>query len=198
MPHFLECRMKRIVLMVLLLVSGLLIGGTLSAQEFRATLTGRVTDPSGALVPGAEIVVTNTDTGTQVKVRSSDSGEYTAPFLLPGNYRLTATAPGFRSYEHSNITLQTSQKIQEDVHLTLGSATENVVVTTATPLVDTTTAAVGQILSAEEIEDLPSNGRSPLGFAKTELGVVPKAKNSVVQTRPFDNSAASDFSLGGG
>jgi len=185
--------MKRILMIVLMFAASSVL-----AQEFRGTLTGRVTDPSGAVVPGADVIVTNTDTGVQVKVKSNATGEYTAPFLLPGTYSVAVTATGFRNYEHSNITLQTSQKVQEDVHLLLGSATENVVVTTATPLVDTTTAAVGQILSAEEIEDLPSNGRSPLGFAKTELGVVPKAKNSVVQTRPFDNSAASDFSLGGG
>lgn len=168
------------------------------AQEFRSTLTGRVTDPSGAVVPGALVTVTNTATGVQVKTRSDGSGEYTTPFLLPGPYKVSVSAPGFEGYEHTNIVLQTSQKVQEDVKLTVGSASENVVVTTETPLLDTTTAAVGQVLTAQEIEDLPSNGRSPLGLAKTELGVVPKAKNSVTQTRPFDNSAASDFSLGGG
>ncbi len=130
--------------------------------------------------------------------KSDRSGEYTTPFLLPGPYEITATAEGFEGYKHTNIVLQTSQKLQEDVHLQVGSASENVVVTTETPLVDASTASVGQVLTAEEIEDLPDNGRSPLGLAKTELGVVPKAKNSVTQTRPFDNSATSDFSLGGG
>jgi hypothetical protein len=185
--------MKRIILMVLLFVSG-----SVFAQEFRATLTGRVTDPSGAVIPNVAVVVTNTDTGAQVKVKSSGTGEYAVPFLLPGPYKVTASGSGFRSYEHTGIVLQTSQKVQEDIQLTLGAANENVVVTAATPLVDATTATVGQVLTAEEIEDLPDNGRSPLGLAKTELGVIPKAKNSVSQTRPFDNSATSDFSIGGG
>ncbi|HEX9202068.1 MAG TPA: carboxypeptidase-like regulatory domain-containing protein [Acidobacteriaceae bacterium] len=185
--------MKRITLLLLLFVSA-----SAFSQEFRATLTGRVTDPTGAIIPNAVIIVMNTDTGVQVKTKSDNTGQYTTPFLLPGPYKVTVAAPGFQSYEHTNITLQASQKVQEDLQLKIGQATETVVVTTETPLVDTTTASVGQVLSAQEIEDLPSNGRSPLGFAKTEIGVVPKAKNSVVQTRPFDNSAASDFSLGGG
>src|SRR6266702_2379750 len=185
--------MKRITLLLLLFVSA-----SAFSQEFRATLTGRVTDPTGAIIPNAVIIVMNTDTGVQVKTKSDNTGQYTTPFLLPGPYKVTVAAPGFQSYEHTNITLQASQKVQEDLQLKIGQATETVVVTTETPLVDTTTASVGQVLSAQEIEDLPSHGRSPLGFAKTEIGVVPKAKNSVVQTRPFDNSAASDFSLGGG
>lgn len=182
----------------LLLASTLGVATISSAQEFRATLTGRVTDPSGAVIPGAAITVTNTATGVRVQTRSDHAGEYTTPFLLPGPYKISVAVPGFETYEHTNISLQTSQKVQEDVHLTVGSAAESVVVTTETPLVDTTTASVGQVLTAQEIEDLPDNGRSPLGLAKTELGVIPKAKNSVVETRPFDNSATSDFSLGGG
>ena len=84
--------MKRIILMVLLVVSG-----TLFAQEFRATLTGRVTDPSGAVIPGAEITVTNTDTGVIVNTKSDRTGNYTVPFLLPGHYSVQASASGFNS-----------------------------------------------------------------------------------------------------
>lgn len=183
----------------LLLALGFCLATTFAlAQEFRATLSGRVTDPSGALVPGAQVIVTNTSTGVSVKTKSDHSGDYTTPFLLPGPYKIEVQAPGFASYTHTNIRIETSQKVQQDVHLTLGNASETVVVTTATPLVETASASVGQVFTFEEIEDLPDNGRSPIGLAKVEFGVVPKGKNSVVQTRPFDNSAASDFSLGGG
>ena len=141
--------MKRIVLLLLLFVSA-----SVFAQEFRATLSGRVTDSTGAVVPNADITVTNTDTGVQVKTKSDPTGQYTTPFLLPGPYKLNLTATGFQSYEHTNITLQTSQKVQEDVHLQIGASTENVFVTTETALVDTTTASVGQVLSAQEILSL--------------------------------------------
>ena len=92
----------------------------------------------------------------------------------------------------------TSAKVQEDVTLKVGTDTQEVRVSSDNTLIETGTATLGPVLTSEEIEDLPDNGRSPLGLAKTEEGVVPKAKNSVVQTRPFDNSATSDFSIGGG
>src|SRR5436309_6549537 len=99
--------MKRIVFMIVLVVSGLLGSGTLFAQEFRATLTGRVTDPSGAVIPGAEITVTNTDTGVIVNTKSDRTGNYTVPFLLPGHYSVQASASGFNTFVHDGITLQT-------------------------------------------------------------------------------------------
>lgn len=175
-----------------------IVASAASAQEFRGTLTGRVTDPTGAVIPKAKITITNTDTGVKVLTVSNRSGEYTAPFLLPGKYSVQAIAPGFSTYLHDNITVLTSEKVEEDVQLAVGSEAQEVHVSSDNTLIETSTATMGQVLTAEEIEDLPDNGRSPLGLAKTEEGVVPKAKNSVVQTRPFDNSATSDFSIGGG
>jgi len=185
--------MKRIVLMVLLLVSG-----TLFSQEFRATLTGRITDQSGAVIPAAQITVTNMDTGVIVNAKSDKTGSYTVPFLLPGRYSVQATASGFNTFVHDGITLQTGSKVEEDVSLKVGGSTQEVRVTADAPLIDTTSATSGQVLTTEEVENLPDNGRSPLGLAKSMYGVVAKQKNSVVQARPFDNSAASDYSLGGG
>ena len=185
--------MKRIVLLLLLFVSASAFG-----QEFRATLSGRVADSTGAVIPNAIIVVTNTGTGVKVKLSSDKSGTYVAPFLLPGAYSVTGTAPGFGTFVHDGIQLLTGSKVTEDITLTVGSATQEVRVTADAPLIETASATSGQVLTAQEVEDLPDNGRSPLGLAKSMEGVVAKQKNSVVQARPFDNSAASDYSLGGG
>jgi hypothetical protein len=185
--------MKRQVLAATLLVSTAAF-----AQEFRSTMSGKVTDPSGAVIPRARVTVTNTDTGAKLDTLTDKAGVYTAPFLLPGKYSVTVTVEGFQSYLHDGITVQTGARVEEDAIMTVGSASEEVHVTMDSPLIELSTATAGQVLSSEEIEDLPSNGRSPLGLAKTEYGVVPKAKNSVSQTRPFDNSATSDFSIGGG
>ena len=168
------------------------------AQEFRATLTGRVTDPTAAVVPKAAVVVTNMDTGVRAVTVTNEAGEYTVPFLLPGRYSVTITAAGFQKYTHDNLTLASGAKVGEDAALTVGTATQEVHVTTDVALIQTESASSGQTLTAQEIENLPDNGRSPLALAKTMYGVVVKQKNSVVQARPFDNSAASDFSLGGG
>src|SRR6185437_13126524 len=120
------------------------------------------------------------------------------PFLLPGRYKVTATMPGFKNFLREGLVLQTEQTATENIVLAVGDVSETVTVNGEGPLIDTATASTGQTLTAEEVEDLPSNGRSPLGFARTEYGVVSKGKHSQSQTRPFDNSATDDFSLGGG
>lgn len=176
----------------------LLVAAIASGQEFRATIGGRVTDHSGALIPNAAVTVTNTDTGTKVNTTSNAAGEFTVPFLLPGKYSVTVALTGFQTYVHDGITVQSGEKLNEDVSLQVGEATEEVRVTADEPLLQTATSTSGQVLTPSEVEDYPDNGRSPLALAKTEFGVIPKLKNSVVQARPFDNSAASDFSVGGG
>jgi hypothetical protein len=185
--------MKRIALLFVLLVSA-----PIFAQEFRATLSGRITDTTGAVIPNAKVVVTDTDTGAKVSITTDKSGQYAAPYLLPGKYSVSASASGFQAYIHDGIQLLTGEKVAEDIKLSVGSETQEVRVTADAPLIETTTATSGQVLTAQEVEDLPDNGRSPLGLAKSMEGVVAKQKNSVVQARPFDNSAASDYSLGGG
>ena len=189
--------MKRIPFAILLIcLFG--IPSMVRGQETRATLTGRVLDPSGAIVPGARITVTETSTGTKTNLVSNGAGEYNVPFLAPGTYSIAAEAPGFRNYVHSGVTLETEQTVTENIRLVVGASNETVEVHGAAPLVDLATASVGQTLTAEEVEDLPSNGRSPLGFAHLEYGAVAKGKHSQSQTTPFGNSTASDFSLGGG
>jgi hypothetical protein len=186
-------RMKRIALLILFFVSI-----PVFAQQTRATLTGRVTDKTGAIVPGAHIDVTNVDTGTNTSIVSNSAGEYTVPFLAPGNYRVSVKLAGFSNYVHDGLVLQTEQTVTENIVLAVGEVSQTMTVAGDTPLIDTATATTGQVLTAEEVEDLPSNGRSPLGFARDEYGAVSKGKHSQSQTRPFDNSAADDFSLGGG
>jgi hypothetical protein len=168
------------------------------AQQTRSTLTGRVTDTTGAVIPNAQISIVNTATGAVTRAVSNGAGDYTVPFLVPGPYQVTALSPGFRSYVHNGITLETEQTVTENIQMAVGTADQSITVNANSPLVDTATASTGQVLTAEEVEDLPSNGRSPLGFARDEYGAVSKGKHSQSQTRPFDNSAADDFSLGGG
>lgn len=185
--------MKRSVLIALLCFSSVAFG-----QETRSTLTGHVSDPSGARIPDATVRVTDTDTGVVTNVKSNSAGDYTVPFLQPGTYRVDASHEGFKSYTHTGLVLQTEQTVTENITLAVGGTTETVTVEGETPMVDTATASTGQTLTAEEVEDLPSNGRSPLGFAHLEYGAVAKGKHAESQTTPFQNSTADDFSLGGG
>jgi hypothetical protein len=168
------------------------------SQETRSTLTGRVTDSTGAIIPHAQIVVTNSATGVKQTVTSNSAGEYTVPFLLPGPYEVDVTLPGFKTYKHSGLVLQTEQTVTENVVMSIGAVDQTVVVHGDTPLVDTATATTGEVLTSDQVEDLPSNGRSPIGFVHLEYGAVAKGKHSESQVTPFGNSTGSDFSAGGG
>lgn len=187
--------MKRAVLLISLLVAGV---GTLQAQVTRATVAGRVADPSGAVIPNASITITDTATGAKSNTKSGADGFFTLPYLEPGPYTLSVEASGFKKYALTGITLHAEQHATENVTLKVGSVTETVQVKANNTLLDTQTASAGQVLTTEEVEALPSNGRSPIGFARDEYGVVPKEKHLLTTVRPFDNAGGSDFAMGGG
>ncbi|MDR3724489.1 MAG: carboxypeptidase-like regulatory domain-containing protein [Terracidiphilus sp.] len=187
--------MNRFRLLLVFLFSLIAVGHT---QEFRATISGRVSDPSGAVVPNAQIQVTNQESGIKASTVSNSGGDYVLPFLLPGKYSLTAIATGFSPFTRNNFTVQTGDKLGIDIALSVGAQADEITVTADVTLLQTETSTSGQVLTPLEIENLPDNGRSPMALAKTQYAVIPKQKNSVIQGRPFDNSASSDFSIGGG
>lgn len=187
--------MKRAILLIFLLVAGV---SALQAQVTRATVAGRVVDPSGAVIPKANITITDTSTGAKYHTTSGADGFYTLPYLEPGPYTLAVQAPGFEKYALTGIKLLAEQHVTENITLQLGSVQETVQVKAENNLLDTQTASAGQVLTTEEVEALPSNGRSPIGFVRDEYGVVPKEKHLLTTVRPFDNAGGSDFSMGGG
>jgi len=176
----------------------ILSSGIIRAQEVHSTLRGIVSDATGAVVPDAAITVRNMDTGEFTNVRSNNNGEYSVPFLDPGRYEVTANRTGFKTYDHSGLVLETEQIVTENITLTVGEISETYTVSGQTPLIDTGDASTGQILTTEQVEDLPTNGGTPLGFARLEYGVVTKAKHSLGSASPVSNSTVDDFSLGGG
>src|SRR5215469_12093601 len=93
-------------------------------QEYRSTLTGRVTDPSGAAVPHANITVTKTDANTDFQTVTTAQGVYTAPFLLPGPYKVTVTAAGFETFSQSGIEIGSNTRVAVDVKLTIGASAQ--------------------------------------------------------------------------
>ncbi len=167
-------------------------------QETRAKLTGLVTDPTGAVVPNAPVEVVNTDNGATVVVKSNAQGSYTAPFLQPGTYKVSVQMTGFKSYVHAGLELQVEATVTENIVLQIGSVNESVVVTTATPMIDTANADTGESLTREEVIDLPNNGNNPFGLERDEYGVIPNGKYATAQLTPTSNSQANDFAVGGG
>lgn len=185
--------MKRLLLLLVALV-----GTSAYAQDLRGSISGQVTDPSGAAVLNATVTVTNTDTGAVTVVKTRQQGLYTASALLPGAYSVAVDSSGFTSYFQFGIHLQTQQNATVNVKLQIGSVNQVVKVTEEAPMIDTQDASQGQVLSEQEVQDLPSDGRSPLGFARIEYGAVSKGKHALEGASPISNSTVSDFSLGGG
>jgi len=166
------------------------------AQEFRGTLSGRVTDSSGGAIINVKVTVVNNDNGARSETTTNDAGEFTLPFLAPGPYQLTVDSPGFKKYLQERIQIGTNSRVTQDITLQVGATTETVNVTADATLVNTTSAAVGQVINAQQIENLPMNGRTPLSLAQLSFGVVPSSDPRF--TRPFDNAGPSGFSMGGG
>ena len=167
-----------------------------SAQEFRSVLSGRVIDSTGAAVPGIKVTAINNETGARFETTSTESGEYTLPFLALGPYRLQAEAQGFKQYVQERIQIGTNTRVSQEITLEIGSQTESVTVTADASLLQTATASVGQVIGTQQIENLPMNGRTPLTLAQLSFGVTPSSDPRF--TRPFDNGGPAGFSMGGG
>ena len=164
-------------------------------QEFRGTISGAVTDPSGAAIPGASVLVKEIHTGTLSRTRSDAAGQYVIPFLLPGDYQITVSDPGFETTVRNNITLQSQEHPIVNLPLAVGQTSEVVTVNSAPPLVDQANASVGQVISTESVEDLPLNGRTPTTLTELSEGVITTAAPELVH--PFDNNAGNSWSIGG-
>lgn len=178
------------VLFVIVLTS------TAYAQEFRATLNGRVTDPSKDVIPGATVSITNTETNQTIKVITNAEGNYTVPFLNPGTYSITVEATGFKKHVHNRQALQVGQTATLNIELALGEASETVTVTAENALLEEAKADRGVVIDNSVITELPLNSRNPFMLAALVAGVTFN-DNSTLQ-RPFDNGGTSSFSINGG
>lgn len=188
----------RVPALVLYLLSAFTI--FLPAQEFRATLTGTVTDASGAVVPSAEVQAANTDTGQKYTVKTSGSGGYFIPYMLPGLYSVAVTAPGFQKQVRDKVLLDAAKSLGVNFQLQVGSSAQTVEVTSTVPLLENANGSGGTILTGRQLENLPLNGRQVytlLGttpgsqFAQTQFGA-----NGYSGTRGWDVS--NNYTLGGG
>ncbi|MGH9688735.1 MAG: TonB-dependent receptor domain-containing protein [Candidatus Acidiferrales bacterium] len=133
---------------------------------------GKVTDPSGAVVAGATVTVTNIGTNVSRTLTTDSSGAYVAAALNPGNYTVSAQAAGFKVVVHQGVVVQVGLDTRADITLQLGANTQRVTVTEAVPLVDTTSATVGGTLTNTQINDLPLNGRNFQNLVALRPGVV--------------------------
>ena len=170
------------------------------AQEFRGTISGSVTDAHGAGMPNVKIVAMEVQTASKSETLSDAAGQYTLPFLAPGVYQIAAEAAGFKRFVQDRLTVDMGAHPVLDVHMQVGDASQSISVTADSLLLDSANGTVGQVVTAQQMEDFPSNGRTPLMAAQLAIGVVatPTGSATTGLIRPFDNQGATYFSMGGG
>jgi Carboxypeptidase regulatory-like domain len=177
------------------LVALLLIPAVLFCQEFRGTISGAVTDPTGASMPGAKVTVTETQTGTKINTATDSAGQYSAPFLLPGDYEVAVQAQGFKGFTRKGIHVGAGDHPVIDVRLDVGDVTTSVEITADASQLNTENASVGQAITTKEVEELPINGRTPMMAASLAIGVIGYAQPTLVH--PFDSGGAAGWVVGG-
>jgi len=165
-----DIRMNRSVACLILLLCFLVASAF--AQVDTATIVGAVRDPSGAAVPSATITFLETSTGIRASVHPDAGGNYASPPLRVGTYKVIAEAAGFKTETRENILLRVQDRINLDFEMAVGAVSENVVVSAEAPVVQSETSSLGQVISSNQITELPLNGRDYIQLATLTTGVV--------------------------
>ncbi len=145
----------------------------LHAQAVTANISGVVTDSSGAVIAGAQVVVTNTGTGVSITLTSNDQGRYNAPDLTVGTYDVQASKSGFQTVVHKGINLTVGSQFVADLSLPVGQTQETVTVESSVAQVETQSTAISSLVSGEQMRDLPLNGRNFEQLLTLAPGVTP-------------------------
>ena len=141
------------------------------AQTATGTITGTVTDSSGAVVAGAKVAVTNVGTSLKVEVVTNDAGNYTAPLLPLGAYSVEVNATGFKGFTQTGIRLSVQQQARVDVVLQVGGVNESISVQGDAAVVEATSSSVGKVVDNKRILELPLNTRNVYGLVNLTPGV---------------------------
>jgi hypothetical protein len=157
------------------------------AQESRGTILGRVSDATGAIIPNAEVRAVNVATQAAAAARSNEAGNYTIPYLLPGNYTLTVEASGFKKYQRDGIQVRVNDTLDVNVEMTVGDVSERVEVTASTPLLETTNSSLGQVVDQRRVTELPIQAGNAFELVLLAPGVT-NATNLRLRKAAFNNA----------
>src|SRR5215510_10876339 len=162
-----------------------------SAQEFRGSISGRVTEASGGVVAGAQVTVTNVATNTTTTTVSNQSGEFSVLYLNPGRYSVSVESNGFKKLIRQNIGVRVGDRLNLELPLEVGAVADTVNITADSPILQTTNASAGQVIDNKRISELPLSDGNPFTLTRlaSGIGYIGDLKFS----RPFDNNGTSDF-----
>jgi len=187
--------MKLLLWVLLVAVPGL-------AQNITGTILGSVSDASRGAVTGAAVEITNTETNQTTRLATNEAGLFEALYLRPGSYRVSASAPGFKTSVRENLTLRVEDRLRLDFQLEVGDASTTINVAGEAPLIETENASLGQVVSTRTVEDLPIRGRNIFDLVGLAAGVQVNPRSVGGTASTGDNSAPlfvqSDLSINGG
>ena len=168
-----------------------------AAQETRGSLSGIVSDGSGAVVARASLQLTNTETGVVLTTISNEAGLYRFLFLNPGQYKLVASIAGFKTFERDRIQLNVSEAGTVPVVLEVGAQAERITVSAEAPLIEAEKADHGMVIDNKKVLDIPINTRNPIMLAAMSAGIT-HTSGTTLDQKPFSNSADGSWSINGG
>ncbi len=164
-----------------------LFGGTHALYgQAAASISGRVTDSGGSVVPAAVVQLASVERGTTITALTNEVGIYAFPSVPQGNYLIIIEHPGFRKAEVKGLVFDVGATLERNVQLEVGATQETITVEAADEQVNTVSATVSSVVAGEPVQDLPLNGRDALQLALTQPGVTPTA------------AGATTFSIAGG
>ncbi|HEV2486209.1 MAG TPA: TonB-dependent receptor [Terracidiphilus sp.] len=179
-----HCPQKCLAVLALAAFLATFSGVSALAQTSGAgTINGTVTDAAQAAIPGASVIVTNTDTGIAHSYATNSSGFYIAPFLMPGHYSVLGAAGGFGTVKRENLTLNVGQTMTLDMALSPASVTTQVTVTGENPILDTQKTEASQVIDSHIISNLPVNGRRWDNFVLLTPNVAPDGSTGLIAYR---------------
>src|ERR1700760_1332791 len=172
--------------------------GSAYAVDVNARIKGTVTDPSGAVVPGAIVTATNTATGVKYPTKSLGSGDYLFPQLPVGTYSISVTAPGFKTFAATGIVLTIDQEYVEPVKLEVGNQSETLEVAADAVQVNTTDMKLNNIVDSRQMVELPLIGRNFTGLELVEPGVQAASDRFGTLSVSGAQSQQSEYLINGG
>jgi hypothetical protein len=156
---------RRGSLFIAAVAAAFLLAGPGAAQQLTGTITGTIIDASGAIVQSVSVTATETGTGLERSAGADENGRFRFLLLPVGVYRLQVGAPGFKSFRRDGIVIEADRSIDVPVTMELGNVVEFVEVQAATPLLEPNTSSLGTVMDKQKVDDLPLNGRNPMGLA---------------------------------
>ena len=183
---------------VLILVVGLLALSQTSgllAQEARGTIVGVVKDATGGVIPGAEVKITNKSMDTATTAVTNDTGTYQALYLIPGLYKIEVGMPGFKTFVGDNVELRVNERVEYNMELQVGEQSETIIVTGETPLLNTASASMGQVIDSRRVSDLPVPHSNPFFLIGLASGA--SFSRDPRLDRPFEPTHIVGYSMDG-